>query len=83
MNKLFLMLEEFYSCTDILHTKKETLFVYNFRNQFFFYWYSLCNTERNVMEMGKWISAYCQMCNKFEFSQETEMQATSMATTHC
>jgi hypothetical protein len=30
--KLFLMLERFYSCTDILHTKRETLFAYNFRN---------------------------------------------------
>lgn len=48
----------------------------------YFYWYSLCNTERNVMEMDKGISVYCQLRNKFQFSQEVEMPATSMATTH-
>lgn len=46
--KTFFMLEELYSCTNILHTKRETFLAYNFWNHFF-YWKSLCNTERNVM----------------------------------
>jgi len=30
------MLEELYSCTNILHTKRETFLAYNFPNQNFF-----------------------------------------------